>query len=231
MTNRKVNWSDGSAIAAAIDGCSTKSDVLRKLGITCTMGNYITLERWCKRHGIDISHFNPGNQRVKQRIRTLNNRGELWTIETACVEDSECTRSVVRRLILQSGILEYKCKRCGMNPEWNGEPLTLQLEHINGRRHDHRIENLCFLCPNCHTQTDTYAGRNKVTATPLPPKRDKQPSPVIERIRSLLDAVPDEAFIGWGAKKRVAELIGVPQGKLMFYIKGYAPEYEQRFTK
>ena len=58
--------------------------------------------------------------------------------------------------------MEYKCsgKDCCNKGEWLGKPLVLQLDHINGVRDDHRLENLRFLCPNCHSQTDTYGGKN-----------------------------------------------------------------------
>ena len=54
-----------------------------------------------------------------------------------------------------------KCLHCGIGPEWNGKPITLQLDHIDGNNDDHRLENLRILCPNCHTQTDTWCARNK----------------------------------------------------------------------
>lgn len=57
--------------------------------------------------------------------------------------------------------LEYKCAFCGNTGEWLGQKLTLQLDHINGKNNDYRIENLRFLCPNCHSITPTYAGKNK----------------------------------------------------------------------
>lgn len=64
--------------------------------------------------------------------------------------------------ILREGLLEAKCyeEGCGLT-EWRGKPISLQLDHINGDNFDHRIENLRLLCPNCHSQTETFAGKNK----------------------------------------------------------------------
>lgn len=61
--------------------------------------------------------------------------------------------------LLKAQILEYKCATCGIS-EWNNNPITLQLDHINGVHDDHRLNNLRLLCPNCHSQTSTYAGKN-----------------------------------------------------------------------
>ena len=62
--------------------------------------------------------------------------------------------------LIKEGYIEYKCAICGIK-DWLGQPLSLQLDHINGINDDHRLENLRLLCPNCHSQTDTYAGKNK----------------------------------------------------------------------
>ena len=66
--------------------------------------------------------------------------------------------SLKRRLVNEKR-LEYKCECCGLS-EWRGVPLSLNLHHKNGINNDHRIENLSFLCPNCHSITDTFAGKN-----------------------------------------------------------------------
>lgn len=65
----------------------------------------------------------------------------------------------VKTRLVKEGLKENTCERCGLI-DWQGEPLTLALHHINGERHDNRLENLMLLCPNCHSQTDNYAGRN-----------------------------------------------------------------------
>lgn len=75
-------------------------------------------------------------------------------------ENSVHSRTVVRRYILKSGKIPYKCELCENEGEWNGKPLALQLDHINGNCSDHRIENLRWLCPNCHSQTETHGSKN-----------------------------------------------------------------------
>lgn len=66
-------------------------------------------------------------------------------------------RNIKRRLVCE-GLLENRCSECGLD-SWLGEPLTIQIDHINGIRNDHRLENLRMLCPNCHSQTETYGRR------------------------------------------------------------------------
>lgn len=69
-------------------------------------------------------------------------------------------RNVLRRCIVKNNLLLYKCAICGLS-EWNGKTLSLELDHINGINNDNRLENLRFLCPNCHSQTCTYGSRNQ----------------------------------------------------------------------
>ncbi len=65
----------------------------------------------------------------------------------------------LKRRLLAEGLLDYACTRCGICT-WLGMPLALHLDHVNGVGDDHRLENIRLLCPNCHSQTDTYCGRN-----------------------------------------------------------------------
>ena len=68
-------------------------------------------------------------------------------------------RHELKKRLLRAGLLTNACAVCGIN-QWQGRPLVLELDHINGVSDDHRLENLRLLCPNCHSQTDTYCGRN-----------------------------------------------------------------------
>jgi hypothetical protein len=79
-------------------------------------------------------------------------------VENCSVEAKHARRAMIR-LINKLDLMPYKCK-CGLEGQWEGENLVLQLDHKNGLSSDNRIENLRWLCPNCHSQTDTFCGRN-----------------------------------------------------------------------
>ena len=66
--------------------------------------------------------------------------------------------------------VEYKCSCCGIN-DWQGKSITLQIEHIDGNPKNNTIENVCWLCPNCHTQTETWGFKN---ASPEARERSRQ---------------------------------------------------------
>lgn len=111
--------------------------------------------------------FGVSNQGILDAIR----RGDLKLQERPVpsldqLEDSltgsrstQASRRKLRKALIAEGV-EYRCSECGID-EWRGYPITLALDHINGDSRDNFRENLRFLCPNCHSQTETYGGRNK----------------------------------------------------------------------
>lgn len=90
-------------------------------------------------------------------------RGELQARARALPVDRmiacSMARGSIKRRLLELEILSPVCSGCGLR-EWRGKPLTIHLDHIDGNKQDSRIENLRMLCPNCHSQTPTFAGRN-----------------------------------------------------------------------
>jgi hypothetical protein len=73
------------------------------------------------------------------------------------------SRNNIRRRLIAEGIKGAACEACGIS-EWREAPLSLELHHRNGEKHDNRLENLALLCPNCHSQTDSWGGRNAAGA-------------------------------------------------------------------
>jgi 5-methylcytosine-specific restriction endonuclease McrA len=82
------------------------------------------------------------------------------SVEDAFVIGGSLSSYKLHQKIKKYNLKDYKCSYCGIS-EWNGKELSLHLDHINGINNDNRLDNLRFLCPNCHSQTDTYCGKNK----------------------------------------------------------------------
>lgn len=131
-------------------------EVLDKMGWSDGGCGYRRFHRYKKRLGADTSHF-----LSIAEMRTGHKTGRLrYKLETIMTENSVFPTHRLRLRLINEGVLENRCAKCGLGPEWNGEPLVLQLDHINGVNNDHRRHNLRLLCPNCHTQTDTYGAKN-----------------------------------------------------------------------
>ena len=78
------------------------------------------------------------------------------------------SRPNIKQRLIRAGILENRCQDCGLS-EWRGKRLSIQIDHINGVRDDNRLENLRMLCPNCHSQTETFGSRNRKRSLTFPP--------------------------------------------------------------
>ena len=106
------------------------------------------VSRMVSEHNLDISHFTVCKHRPSKAE-------DIFKVHDKRVN------SKVRKYLLNNEVMEYKCIICGIDDMWNGRLLTLELDHINGVKEDNRLENLRFLCPNCHSQTSTFRGANR----------------------------------------------------------------------
>ncbi|MGH2968468.1 MAG: HNH endonuclease [Solirubrobacteraceae bacterium] len=86
-------------------------------------------------------------------------RPAAMPIEQLLGEGVPRCRGHIKRRLVRLGLKQERCETCGIS-EWLGRPLSLALHHINGNGDDNRLENLQLLCPNCHSQTANFAGRN-----------------------------------------------------------------------
>jgi hypothetical protein len=66
----------------------------------------------------------------------------------------------LKNRLFKEGIKQNKCEECNLDSKWNDKPINMELDHINGNSKDHRLANLKILCPNCHSQTDTFRAKN-----------------------------------------------------------------------
>lgn len=131
--------------------------VCRELKIKVCGGNYKTLYFKFKEWNIDISHFTGNAWNQGENYKPFGKKYDLVSI---LIEDSTYRSSdSLKKRLYKEGLKTKQCEICKII-EWNNKELIFELDHINGINTDNRIDNLRILCPNCHSQTTTYSGKN-----------------------------------------------------------------------
>lgn len=145
------------------------TDFLLKIGQSTNSGsNRLVLSQYIKDHNIDISHFK------KCPI-------SKYKPEEIFIDNSPATQNILRKYFRNGNYAPYQCAICGLAPFWNGQPLTLTLDHINGKNNDNRLLNLRWICPNCNRQLPTFGSKKtkkqyfcKICGCELPRKNKTQ---------------------------------------------------------
>lgn len=127
-----------------VAGSTTWAEVCRKVGITPMTGAQTHLKKVCLRFGLAYAHFvgkswNKGRSFPKKPLREYLKK------------DSTIHSDSLRRCLISEGVKKAECEQCRL-VEWLGEPIDLELDHINSDHFDNRLINLRLLCPNCHAR-------------------------------------------------------------------------------
>ena len=146
---------DPDLLERAVAACASKAAALRWLDLEDHATNIRALGKMIDRLGLDDSHHvgQAWRRGCTQPVRPAT------PIEEILVKGRPCSTHNLKRRLIREGLLERRCGNCRAST-WFGQPLTLELHHVNGDREDNRLENLQLLCGNCHSLTDTYRGRN-----------------------------------------------------------------------
>lgn len=158
---KKINSLSREELEYLVENSLTFSECLDKIGVERTGPKnsfygrvFDALKETLDKYNIDYSHF---SQFVGIKKYSDNSKVD---IKSYFSNNTNRGTTAMKRIILRENLIEYKCSCCGNKGEWNGKELSLQLHHINGKRTDNELSNLTFLCPNCHSQTDNYCGKN-----------------------------------------------------------------------
>lgn len=147
-------------IAEAVLNSASVADVMRALGIKPAGGSHFHISKRIRTLGLDTSHFTGQGHNKGKTFESKRRKPEQILIVRHALGTRERPH-LLRRALIESGV-PLLCKKCRTPNVWHGRPLVLHIDHVNGDSLDCRLENLQFLCPNCHSQTASYC--RKLTA-------------------------------------------------------------------
>lgn len=138
----------------AIMNSRSYRQALITLGIASKGGNYRVIHNAIKKYNIDISHFTNCSWAKGQKL------GHKRPLSEYLSNNFPTTSHRLRLRLISENIFEHKCSSCNLNT-WKDRPIPLELDHIDGNHSNNNLDNLRLLCPNCHSLTDTFRGKNK----------------------------------------------------------------------
>ena len=154
--NQHKVWSiDIEDLKMAVKNNESLRSVLIHFNIYGDGRNTHVLKERLNRDGIDFSHIQLGkNCNANRKFFQHRKDVSVWL-----TENSQVSKWDLKKRLLRDGLLRNECYICGLGNTWQNKKISLQLDHINGINNDNRLENLRILCPNCHSQTDTFGSK------------------------------------------------------------------------
>lgn len=146
-------------VKEAVKNSLSIANVLRLLNLRPVGGNYKTIKAIIAKNSIDTSHFTGQGWNVGLKFRPQK---EFSNDEIFKENSSYKSMWRLREKYKQLKKINH-CEICGIK-EWLGKPIALEMHHKNGINTDHRVSNLQLICPNCHSQTESYRGKAKLSA-------------------------------------------------------------------
>ncbi|MDQ5949197.1 MAG: hypothetical protein QG589_323 [Patescibacteria group bacterium] len=154
--NKKRRWSEDQLKSAVKNSKSTRN-VIKLLGLRPTGGNYDQVKKYIKQANLNTSHFTGMAWNKGMKF----GENPTLSLKEILVKESTYQSFKLKKRLFSAKLKEPKCEMCGWAQISIDGRLPLELDHINGNRHDNRIKNLRVLCPNCHSLQITHRGRNR----------------------------------------------------------------------
>lgn len=148
---RRRSWKI-EELKKAVDECFSYRQILKRLGLKPTGGNYDQIKKYINEEDLSIKHF-------KGQGWNLGLRGigkPLIPLNKILIKNSDFQSFKLKKRLFKEGLKQQKCEICGWAEKTTDGYLPLELDHINGDRRDNRLENLRILCPNCHSISSKF---------------------------------------------------------------------------
>ena len=231
MTRNIVARYTKDELETILEQSSSISDFMKRLGYANYQGNSRnTVKKNIEKFGLSEKFESLKIKGLKTSFQKIKNIAisQALNPEEILTENSDINRTTLKRVILRNKLIEYKCQRCGNEANWLGESLTLQLHHINGNSRDNRLENLCWLCPNCHSQTDNFGSKNSsvVREKELQKQIEKQKRDIakqnfIEERKKYFDSIDTTK---WGWLSKAGRDLGISHSQARRWLIKYYPQ-------
>lgn len=198
----------------------TIHSVLVKMGKNTSAASYKSFHRKVKKYEIDITHFLSRKEITAKQFK----EGKLKKIPTneMFTENSLVARNQIKNRIISENLIKYECCMCGNDGNWNGNKISLILDHKNGVNNDNRLDNLRFVCPNCNATLDTHCKGSKglISKSPKVKKLTRIDRPSLRKVErpdmdTLLNDINEMGYSATGRK------YGVSDNAVRKWIKRY----------
>lgn len=141
----------------AVENSKNVGQAIRYMTGSLSGAKYTTVKKYIDMWGISTEHFDANDKYRKQAARIETPLSEILVKDSPYLGKNQ----QIKKKLLAANMIDDVCSLCGLGNEYNGLPLVLQLDHINGDNRDNRIDNLRIVCPNCHTQTKTWGNKKR----------------------------------------------------------------------
>lgn len=153
--NRKRRWTL-EQLKDAVASSRSMAQVIIKLGLIPAGGNYDQLRKYIEENSFDTSHFTGRGWSKGMKFPFK----PLVPLEEILRNGSRYQSYKLKTRLFLARLKKMECEICGWSKYSEDGRLPLELDHVNGKRHDNRLGNLRILCPNCHSLQPTHRGRN-----------------------------------------------------------------------
>lgn len=143
-------------LTPAVKASKSYAGVLRFLGLKQAGGTQSNIKKRIEKFKINTDHFTGMGWNIGSISNMRKSAKDILILKN---NDIRTKAPMLRRALLEIGHL-YECSECFIS-EYNGKDITLHVDHIDGNYNDNRKENVRFLCPNCHSQTETFGNKKR----------------------------------------------------------------------